>query len=265
MAGIPVVLTSSWYHDQAHRELAQRVGASALVDRTPNQEGAVDAVRKALRDGPPALAAEPNDKVMLDHANAVIGQLEQQLRTSSELARRCTLQAAQNLAPGRLCRCVDPRAGYRGGPPRRAGRDFGCGGNFEGGDLLRGDGEPLVLRSAIGFSPLEAVGLPTFFGLLTSFESIVERQATVAIPSSAIPEEVGRMILARADVASAQIVPLVADGRSAGAILLERSELMSPTLIRSGLPARWATNWPNRWSWPTRSPGSPRQSSATAQ
>ena len=95
MAGIPVVLTSSWYHDQSHRELAQRVGASALVDRTPNQEGAVDAVRKALRDGPPALAAEPNDKLMLDHANAVIGQLEQQLRTSSELARRCTLQAAQ--------------------------------------------------------------------------------------------------------------------------------------------------------------------------
>jgi hypothetical protein len=48
-----------------------------------------------LKPEPPLSRAEPSAEVRLVHAQAVIRQMERQIRTSSHLARRCTLQATQ--------------------------------------------------------------------------------------------------------------------------------------------------------------------------
>ena len=62
LAAVPVILFTSAYLDEADRELAHRMGASALVARTADLGAAGDALREVLRGGaryPPAAPAAP--------------------------------------------------------------------------------------------------------------------------------------------------------------------------------------------------------------
>ena len=51
-------------------------------------------------------------------------------------------------------------------------------------------------------------------------EDIVNRGGSVPVPSSAIPDEASRDILAGANIAAAQIVPLISDGLGVGAMII---------------------------------------------
>jgi PAS domain S-box-containing protein len=62
LAAVPVILFSSAYLDEADRELARRMGASALVPRTTDLGAAREALREALAGGarhPPAAPPAP--------------------------------------------------------------------------------------------------------------------------------------------------------------------------------------------------------------
>ncbi|HEY6323694.1 MAG TPA: response regulator [Thermoanaerobaculia bacterium] len=62
LAAVPVILFSSAYLDEADRELARKMGASALVARTADLGAAGEALREALRGGarhPPAAPVLP--------------------------------------------------------------------------------------------------------------------------------------------------------------------------------------------------------------
>jgi PAS domain S-box-containing protein len=62
LAAVPVILFTSAYLDEADRELARKMGASALVPRTADLGAAGEALREALRGGarhPPAAPAAP--------------------------------------------------------------------------------------------------------------------------------------------------------------------------------------------------------------
>ncbi|HXO29323.1 MAG TPA: response regulator [Thermoanaerobaculia bacterium] len=59
LAAVPVVLFSSAYLDEADRELARKMGASALVPRTADLAAAGEALRTALRGGAQCSPAAP--------------------------------------------------------------------------------------------------------------------------------------------------------------------------------------------------------------
>jgi DNA-binding response OmpR family regulator len=80
---VPVVLMSAQYGSEADRELARRVGANALVVRTPSFGEAITAIAEAGRSGAAAVAEEPNDQLQLRHATLVIHQLERQVAATS--------------------------------------------------------------------------------------------------------------------------------------------------------------------------------------
>ncbi|MEO8181749.1 MAG: response regulator [Deltaproteobacteria bacterium] len=217
---LPVILASAWYETAADRELACRVGANALVRKTPDLQGVPEAIRAAVKQGAPRLTEELDSSVRLDHAQAVIRQLQRQVNLRSDLARRCTLQAAQiSLLSGiadALAVNTDADAALRD----VLAATLDAAGISKGALFLQAEGGGLALRHAIGFTASEQAGLIGFFGHAGILQDAVQRQATLSIPSAPVPEGLSREILAQVDTASAQVVPLISDGRGVGAMLL---------------------------------------------
>jgi PAS domain S-box-containing protein len=220
LAGIPVVLVSAWYQSDTDQDFAKRVGANALVQRTPDVSSWVPAIHEALEAGAPVLSETLSVEVQLEHAKRVIHQLERQLALRADLARRSTLQAAQISLLGGVADALARSDGTDAVLRDVLAATLDAAGISKGALFLRDETDALVIRHAIGFSFSENAGLTDFFGQFALLEVAIERKTTMPIPSPAIPSSVSRAILARADVASAQIVPLVSEGRGVGAMVL---------------------------------------------
>src|SRR5262249_22712474 len=95
LSAVPVVLLSAQYRTEVDRQLASRVGANALVSRTPDLTEARDALLDALKQGAATAAAEASSEVKLAHAQVIIQHLERRLSVTSGLVQRCTFQGAQ--------------------------------------------------------------------------------------------------------------------------------------------------------------------------
>nr|MBA3499730.1 response regulator [Deltaproteobacteria bacterium] len=93
LAGLPVILTSSNYVEQADRVLAKRMGASAFVVRRPDLTDAVAAVRNAI--AAPRDATPPQDHATpAEHHHRVLRQLERQAAMNAVFALRFSMQAS---------------------------------------------------------------------------------------------------------------------------------------------------------------------------
>ena len=84
--------------------------------------------------------------------------------------------------------------------------------------LVLNGAQEVSLRQALGFAPSASV--EDFFGHFSVLEGILADRFPVTLPSSAIPESTARAILAQAEMASLQVVPLIFDGQAVGALVL---------------------------------------------
>jgi PAS domain S-box-containing protein len=220
LARLPVVLASAWYETSADRKLAERVGATSLVQKTPDLKGVPEALLAAVKGSASKGALEPDSALRLEHAQAVIRQLERQSGLSADLARRCTLQAAQISLLSGVADALALNTDVEGALRDVLAATLDAAGISKGALFLHVDGGPLRLRHEIGFSLEERKELVGFFGQFAILEDAVLRQATVSIPSSSLPEALSHVLLSRMDAASSQVVPLVSDGRGVGVMVL---------------------------------------------
>jgi two-component system, cell cycle sensor histidine kinase and response regulator CckA len=99
LAAVPVILFSSAYLDDADRELARQMGASALVARSPDLRAASAALREALRGGSPPAPASPSaagaseSELAALYRQRVQVQLERQTAQNRALMRQAGIQA----------------------------------------------------------------------------------------------------------------------------------------------------------------------------
>jgi PAS domain S-box-containing protein len=221
LARVPVVLASAWYETAADRQLAERVGATALVLKTPDLKDVPAALLSAVKQVSSDVALPPDPAVRLEHAQAVIRQLERQASSSVDLARRCTLQAAQISLLSGVADALALKNDVEGALRDVLAATLDAAGISKGALYLHAEGEgPLRLRHEIGFAPEERSELASFFGHFDLLEDVVRRQATLSIPSSPLPESVGATLLAHLDAATSQVVPLVSEGRGVGVMVL---------------------------------------------
>jgi CheY-like chemotaxis protein len=96
LSGIPVVLMTNSYVDEADRELARAAGADQFVIRTPTMVEVVDAVHLSLARPTPRVSA-PNNAVKLEKvwASRIMSQLDRQVTINAGMARRCSMLSAQ--------------------------------------------------------------------------------------------------------------------------------------------------------------------------
>jgi PAS domain S-box-containing protein len=220
LAGVPVVLLSEDSESEVEWELAKRVGASSLVVRTPELEELVPAILKACAEGPPSPSEELTDAARLEHARAVIRQLERKVATGAAVARRCTLQAAQLSLLGGIADALSGQTDTKVVLHDVLAATLDAAAISKGALYLRESCGRLVLRDAIGFSDAERAKLDRFFGEEQLLERILAEKVPVSIPSPAVPERSSDAVLTAAGIGTAEIVPLLAEGKPVGAIVL---------------------------------------------
>ncbi len=237
LARVPVVLVSSHYVESEDQAFARKVGANALVRRTPSAHGVIDQLSAALAAGGPA-ALDSVQALHDEHTQRLIGQLERQLRMNAELVQTSALQAAQlkffqGMATGgqgaqttmrdALVACLD-----------------GAGLSLAAIYLVEPGGLP-VLQHAVGFEA-STEQVAALFGHAALIEGVVATRVTLAIPSSAVSDDVSAHLLRAADASTALVVPLVSDERCVGALLLgsHGADVTSPEAMRfaEGLAGR---------------------------
>ncbi|MGZ9112546.1 MAG: response regulator, partial [Rhodoplanes sp.] len=220
LANVPAVLVSAHYGSKADEDMARRVGANALIVRTPDFGNVASAIQHALQTGAPMPAEQPSDQLALTHARLVIHQLERQVAAAAGLSQRCGIQAGQlSLLSGvadALTRKSDPDVALRD----VLAATLDAAGISKGALILRNANGTLELRQDIGFSDAERSKLQKFFGHGAWLEDIVNGGGSVSVPSSAIPDGTSRDILAGANITAAQIVPLISEGRGVGAMII---------------------------------------------
>ena len=96
LRNIPIVLLSNNYVQEADQRLAQRVGASALIQRTANFHDTLSALLKSLAS-PPLVGIDNTVSLREAHQERVARHFERQTGLNYELARRCATQSAQIL------------------------------------------------------------------------------------------------------------------------------------------------------------------------
>jgi PAS domain S-box-containing protein len=207
------------------RPPSRRAGASALFARTPELAPAARAVHEALCAGAPPSALEISDGIKLQHAMQVIKQLERQLAISSKIAQQNAHQAAQLALLSGVASALTLKADIDVALRDVLAATLDAAGISKGALFLKDPDGTLRVRQAIGFSSDERARVDDFFGRGPILDEIIERGSVVSVPSSALPDDVSREILAGARVTSAQIVPLVTDGRRAGAMLVGATDL----------------------------------------
>ena len=217
LTGIPVVLVSSHFGDARHVALSQRVGASAFLVRRPDSLQLLRSVLDAVDEGPPPLSAEV-ETLAGDRARRLVEHLDTQSARHTLLEEQCTRQAAElSLLGGvadALTRSTDTGATLQD----VFAATLDAAGISSGALYLVAEGEEYVsLRQVLGFA--NAVGLENFFGHFPVLTSVLAGKYPVTLPSAAVPAAVSSDVLARAQMASLQIVPLVFAGQATGALV----------------------------------------------
>jgi PAS domain S-box-containing protein len=86
--GVPVVLLSAHYRDTPDQELATRVGASALVARTPDFDDELVAIQAALAQGNRPRPTVPDPSVYEEHLRSNANQISRLLGRAKDAERR---------------------------------------------------------------------------------------------------------------------------------------------------------------------------------
>ncbi|APR84186.1 two-component hybrid sensor and regulator [Minicystis rosea] len=220
LASVPVVLASAHYRENEDDALAQRVGANAFVVRTPDVQ---ELVRLTLRHLAQKAAPPPiseTDTLEAAHARRLVLQLERQAIMNAGMARRCALQAAQLSILGGIADALAKSDDIERAIDEILASCLDAGGVSKGALYRVNQSGALVLHTAIGFSELDRDGLKNAFGYGHLLDQVVSGGIAISIhpTSGGAPEAVS--LLPRLGVVSALIVPLVANGRRVGALLL---------------------------------------------
>ena len=164
LAGIPVVLLSSYYEQEADKQLARRVGAHSLVPTSPDFREAVQALQQSL-EAAPVSTFDNAQSLAAAHQERLTHQLDRHAKLSAQLARRCASQSAQisvlasigeNFLDGKVdteALLAEILAHYLNV------MGFSCGAIY-----LVQEENLLVLSAQVGFPETAAKSLPNFFG-----------------------------------------------------------------------------------------------------
>ncbi len=220
LAHLPVVLASSAYVEQEDRDLAVKMGADALVTRTPDLGAVIAALETSRSPERVAPRVIVHEHTTTAHLQRVVHQLERQLAMTATLAQRNAALAAQVAAIDGISRVLVRTADSNQAVEEVLARCLEAGGVSEGALYLRNPGGALSLRASIGFAGVRRALVEMFFGHPDLLDQLITAHAALALPSAAVPETAGREILERSGVAGLVIARIPGDGLPMGALVM---------------------------------------------
>lgn len=226
LAHIPVLLTSAHYRERADHELAERVGANALVVRGPELAQVASAIADLVRAPPPAArpSAKNGELIRAAHHHAVARRLERSIAANVALSHRCATLGAQLQLISRVAEALTRATRVDHALDEVLEACFDAAGVSRGALYLASDDGPLELVTAVGYSADERDALRSFFGHPEVLERVVGVSEVLTFPESADDAAgaaaAAAAVLAGASAASVHLVPLTHDGRLRGALFL---------------------------------------------
>ncbi|MGH7612786.1 MAG: response regulator [Gemmatimonadales bacterium] len=220
LAHLPVVLASSAYVEEEDRDLAVKMGADALVTRTPDLHAVIAALETSRSPERVAPRIIVHEFTTTAHLHRVVHQLERQLAMTATLAQRNAALAAQLAAIDGISRVLIGTPNPDQAAEEVLARCLEAGGVSEGALYLRHSGGALSLRAAIGFAGVRRALLEMFFGHPDLLDQVITAHAALALPSPDIPAAADREILERSGVAGLVIATIPADDKAAGALVM---------------------------------------------
>jgi PAS domain S-box-containing protein len=207
LARVPVVLISSAYVEDADRNLAMRVGASALLSKMESLEPVGRAIVAALNEPPPTPPTEPVELLEREHSRRSLYQLERQVQQNTRLLQRSTLQEAQLAVLAGVAEALARNRVVNGvlGDVLAACLDMA---GISKGVLYLNEGGRLGLKHQIGFSEAEISKLRNVFGCEEALATFAARGNVVLVPSPAVPADLAQKLIVDIGVTSLLLVPV---------------------------------------------------------
>jgi PAS domain S-box-containing protein len=226
---VPLILVSSNYVEAADQSLAHRMGATAFVVRTPDLAGVIQALNAAVNvpSGKWIPSVHPDAAEHHQHHERILRQLERQVALNVAFAHQSAMHASMLSVVAGISESLTKRHSLERAAPDILASLLDASGLSIGALFVRdaraGPGttalDDLVLRAEQGLPAGVAEDARTFFGQRTLFERAVTQKAPLVV-SSAIDSSPEHNLLARGGMASALIVPCVADDECLAVVLL---------------------------------------------
>jgi diguanylate cyclase (GGDEF)-like protein/PAS domain S-box-containing protein len=235
LADIPFVLASSRHLDCADRDLGMRSGATAIVPRTPDLDQLVATVRDHVRTALSArvitrpdlpskirrtvIMQHENPRPYVSHAARIWRAMPVVLDRVSDPpeVRRDVVQLLDEVLTGLL-----DASGFA------LGLVYTC------------DGDRFELRSQLGFSPTSQRDISDFFGNPGVLQRALDGESATALDHTSA-SQTEQDLLARAQVGSMLIAPLIRRGTRIGVIVLAS---LNPAVPPDWLELARAARWP---------------------
>lgn len=219
-----VILLTAHYLEDADVELANKVGATKYMTRTPDEQILINALTHSLEETRP-LSSDIPYKLELDikeqHNRRLIRQLEQQVLSNSGLSKQFALQSAQlELLDGVAKSLTNIAKGFEDSLTDAL---YSC---LDDAGVSKGvlytkqaDGE-VKLQQIIGYKESDRKNLELFFGNNKFLKMALKNQESFSIPSKQFAKQEGEEFLKKANVQSALIVPLTSGSANSGVLFL---------------------------------------------
>lgn len=219
LGNIPVVLLTNNYDDAADKQLADDIGANALVNRTPDCREAVEVLLASL-DRPAPSPANDDGRFEAGHKESLMRQLNRQARLSVDLARRCASLSAQiSVLASAAQNFLKPGQSIESLLSEILAHYLTVIGFSRGAVYLLDENSQLKLSGQIGFSHSREAALGNFFGSADLLqEAMVSEEPTMSSLQST--DTRFQILLTQAAVRSILTAPLAFDGRALGVIAL---------------------------------------------
>jgi two-component system cell cycle sensor histidine kinase/response regulator CckA len=230
LSHVPLILVSSNYVEDADRQLAHSMGASAFVVRTPDLAGVIQALNSATTapSDRPNATVQPDAATHHQHHERVLRQLERQSALNAAFAHRSSMHASMLSVVAGVSEALTRRHSAEDAAPDILASLLEASGLSVGALFVR-DARPIepgaselddfLLRAHMGFSMAAGEEVRAFFAHPEIFQRAVAAKSPVVV-RSAVESSAEWDLLARAGMTSALVVPCVADEECLGIVLL---------------------------------------------
>jgi len=229
LADIPVVLVSAHYLDEMDRRFAERVGASAFVQRTPHAEEIATALTACMKNRWAPRPSLDGDELKTEHLHRAMLQLERQVAANANLTERTSLQAATLSVVGAISEALSSELDVNVALGRAVTHCLDAAGLSRGAIYLTAADGDLQPRTMVGRDGLKNdVGWRRFLEHPELFQRACDTNRPIAIPSPEVPRELAAEMLASLGGAtSALLAPLTCLQGCLGLVLMvsDRSHL----------------------------------------
>lgn len=221
---IPVILLTSHYLEDEDLALAEKVGASRYLTRTPDEKKLILELIQVLNNKSsvsPETPVELTDEIKKKHTIRTIRQLEQQVLDNAKLAQRCALLMSQlSLIGGVTNALTSSDKDIEGSLREVLYFCLDATGISKGALFLTKANNSIELSQQIGFTEEQTENLKSLFGLSSLIPGLIEKNQLLAIPSKNISESLSNKFLQDAKVKSAAIIPMVLGKECVGVLYL---------------------------------------------